>query len=167
MKLIAVLFALMTSSMAFAAETVRVIEDVIPYSNSRHFTRTDAKFHMDTNSSLGYAQVTVTEEYQVTYWETVCTGHHDPRRGTVCHRVPRTQTEYRTIYQHSELIANLVLEGNKMVYHSQTGAVECGTLGTSRVFRRPTLYLNGNCKLNSHIVQDRADRKVIVDFQAK
>lgn len=167
MKLLAILFALMTSSMVFAAETVRVIEDVIPHSHTRNFTRSDAKFFMDRDSSLGYAQATVTEEYQVTYWETVCTGYSDPRRGPVCHRVPRTHTEYRTIYSHTELIPNLVLEGDKIIYHAQSGAVECGTIGTSRVFRRPTLYLNGKCTLNSRVLMDRSDRKVIVDFQAK
>lgn len=166
MKLLAFLLVLITSSTVMAAETIRVVEDVIPYSH--YFTRSDAKFYMDTDSSLGYAQVSVTEEYQVTYWETVCTGSSHPRRpGQVCHRIPRTHTEFRTIYQHTELIPNLVLEGNKMVYHSEAGAVECGTLGTSRVFRKPTIYLSGKCKLVSRVIHDRADKKIVVDFQAK
>lgn len=163
MKLLAFVLVLMTSSMAFSAETIRIVEDEIP--NGPFYARSDAKFYMDSDTSLGYAQVSVTEEIQVTYWETVCTSH--PRHpAPICHRVPRTQTEYRTIYNHTELIPNLVLEGNKMVYHGEEGTVECGTLGTSRVFRRPTLYLNGKCKLNSRVMLDRSTKKVIVDFQA-
>lgn len=166
MKLLAFLLVLMTSSMSFAAETVRVLEDQIPY--TPNYTTADAKFYMDTDSNLGYAQVSVTEQYQVTYWETICHGPVDPRYPhPVCRRVPRTETHYRTIYEHTELIPNLVLEDKTMVYHSANGAVECGTLGTSRVFRRPTLYLSGKCKLNSRVVLDRAAKKVVVDFQAK
>lgn len=166
MKLLAFLFVLMTSTMAFSAETVRVVSDSIP--NTPYYTRSDAKFYMDQGSSLGYAQVEVTEEMQVTRWETVCNGPYDPRfPHPGCRQYPRTYTEYRTIYQHTELIPNLVLEGNKIVYNGEAGAVECGTLGESRVFRRPTLYLNGKCSLKSAVIRDRADRKVIVDFQVR
>lgn len=172
MKLFALVFALMTSS-AFAFENVRVLEDVIPHYSNRTLT-SSAKFQMDKSSTLGYAVVEVTEQYNVTYWETIC--HHPspapgpgrgPVPGPICRQVPRTHTEYNTIYQHSELIPNLVLEGNKIVYQGENGNVECGTLGTSRVFRRPTLYLNGKCTLESKVVRDRADKKVIVDFKVK
>lgn len=162
MKLFAFLFVLMTSSMAFSAETLRIVEDEIP--NGPFHSFADAKFYMDTDSSLGYAQVSVREEFPITYWETICSSH--PRHpAPVCHRVPRTRIEYRTVYEHTELIPNLVLEGNKMVYHGENSTVECGTLGTSRVFRKPTLYLNGKCKLNSRVLLDRSAKKVVVDFQ--
>lgn len=165
MKLLAFLLLLVTSA-TYAADSVRVFEDRIPY--SRSYTRSYAKFHMDRESSLGFAVIEVTEEYEVVRWETVCNGSHDPRRPSpICHQVPRTVREYRTIYNHTEQIPNLVLEGDKMIYHGSTGAVDCGTLGLSRVFRRPTLYLTGNCNLNSHILFDRADKKVVVDFVAK
>ena len=168
MKLLVFLFVLMTSSMAFSAETVRIVSDSIP--NTHYYTRADAKFYMDQSSTLGYAQIEVTEEIQVTRWETVCNnGPYDPRfpQAPGCRQYPRTYTEYRTIYQHTELIPNLVLEGKKIVYNGEAGAIECGTIGESRVFRRPTLYLNGKCTLKSAVIRDRADRKVVVDFQVK
>ncbi|HLT21958.1 MAG TPA: hypothetical protein VKZ84_00875 [Bacteriovoracaceae bacterium] len=166
MKLLSLFLVLMTSSFAFAAETVRVVEDVIPH--SIQYTYADAKFYMDTESSLGYAQVEVNERYQVTRWVEHCYPVGDPRFPSVsCRRVPHVEEVNRLIYKHTELIPNLVLEGNKMVYHSESGAVECGTLGTSRVFRRPTLYLSGKCQLDAGVVLDRADRKVIVDFKVK
>lgn len=166
MKLLSFLLVFMTSSMAFASQTVRVVEDVIP--NTTQFLFADAKFFMDTESSLGHAQVEVNERYQVTRWVEHCYPVGDPRFPSVsCRRVPHVEEVNRVIYRHTELIPNLVLEGNKMVYHSDAGPVECGTLGTSRVFRRPTLYLSGKCQLDSRVVLDRAERKVIVDFKVK
>lgn len=163
MKLLALLFLFVTSS-SFAAESIRLIEDNIPY--TRGYTKSTANFFMDRDSSLGFAQVSVTEEYQVTRWETVCPSPTPRQPNPICHSVPRTSTEYRTIYNHTELIPNLVLEGDKMIYHGNNGAVDCGTLGLSRVFRRPTIYLSGKCKLTSRTLTDRAERKVVVDFLA-
>lgn len=166
MKLFVLALALMTSSFAFATEIVRVLEDVIP--NTRNFTTSSAKFYMDKASSLGYAQVEVSETYEVTHWVDHCVSNADPRFPRVfCQRVPRIEHRTRTIYEHTELIPNLVLEGDKMVFNGQDGAVECGTLGTSRVFKRPTLYLNGKCELKSKVELDRVENKVIVDFKVK
>ena len=166
MKFLVLLFALMTSSFAFASETVRVLEDVIP--NTTNITTSSAKFYMDKASSLGYAQVEVSERYQVIHWMDHCISNGDPRfPRVICQRVPRVEERSRTIYQHTELIPGLVLNDKTMVYQGQNGDIECGTLGTSRIFKRPTLNLNGKCKLQTKVLLDRADRKVIVDFKAE
>lgn len=163
MKFLVLFFTLVVSSFTFASETVRVLEDVIPH--TANITTSSAKFYMDKASSLGYAQVDVSERYQVIHWMDHCISNGDPRfPRVICQRVPRVEERTRTIYQHTELIPNLVLEGDKVVFHGEE-SVECGTLGVSRVFKRPTLYLNGKCKLQSKIELDRAERKVIVDFK--
>lgn len=165
MKSLLLSLALMASSFSFASETVRVLENGIPHSTN--YTTSSAKFFMDKASSLGYAQVEVSEHYQVIHWVDHCVSNGDPRFPRVfCQRVPRTEERIRTIYEHTELIPNLVLEGDKIIYNGENGAVDCGKLGVSRVFKRPTLYLNGKCQLQSKIEFDRADKKVVVDFKA-
>ena len=50
-----------------------------------------------------------------------------------------------------------------MIYYSELGEVKCGTLGTSRVLRRPTLYLTGNCVLGESV----RGNQVIVSLQIR
>lgn len=154
MKLLA-LFCLMMASSSYA-ESIKVVDANIPF--TRGSTLAQAEFYMDTESSLGYAKVKVQEETQETRWTNNC------RSFDGCFPELETVTTYKTIYSTTELIPSLVLEGDKMVYLGSKGAVDCGTLGKSRVFRAPTLYLSGKCKLTSRVLGDQADKKVEVDL---
>lgn len=169
MKALIALFTLMTSSLAFSAETVRVFEDVASYTANP--TRSEAKFYLDKESGLGYAQIIVKEGIPTLEPVRTCVefDQNGPNRSRCLRWVEYTDTtyNYRKVYEHTELIPDLILEGNKILYNTKSGVVDCGTLGVSRIFKVPTLYLNGKCTLKSKIVQERAVKKVIVDLEVR
>jgi len=152
------LIVLVFASSAVMAESVVLLDTKIAVGFDP--TVASSKFYMDTQTGQGYAKVNVTEYERVTL----------PIPDTRCDRfgcfpapgrnpIPRI----RTIFQDTIMIENLKLVNKEMIYTSENGEVNCGTLGTSRVLRRPTLYLTGNCKLTSILVYDR----LTVAFTAK
>lgn len=68
---------------------------------------------------------------------------------------------YRALFNKTVKVEGLSLLGDKLVYAGEEGDVECGTLGESRVFKVPTIYLSGNCSIVSKIVKKELTVKLI------
>lgn len=165
---VVLLLALLISS-AIAAEKVTVFESSLPM--TRDYMETDARFYMDTQTGMGYADISV-DEMRLDY------NHYPypiPRRGGMrcdrfgCYGYPTpmppmpTRIPYRVLSKRVE-ISNLNLVDKVMIYNDVNGEVNCGKLGTSRVLRRPTIYLSGKCTLKSYITRNN---KLVVDFIVK
>lgn len=74
---------------------------------------------------------------------------------------PRDNRTIRKTFE--ALVPELSLVGNVLVYTDESGQVECGTMGETRVFKRPVLNLTGNCSL----VTRRAGKKIQVVLVTK
>lgn len=62
----------------------------------------------------------------------------------------------RTIVRNFEaLIPELSLNGDVLVLDSANGPVTCGTMGVTRVFKRPVLNLSGDCSLITRRVENK------------
>ncbi len=109
----------------------------------------DAKFYMDQVTGQGYAKLNVTETY---YRYSPPTSRCDQYG---CHTVPghRIPTT-RTILRETIEIEGLTITDNLITFSHNHKEINCGKLGRSRVLRRPTIYLTGNCKLNTYIRHD-------------
>ncbi|MBT4791214.1 MAG: hypothetical protein HON90_06555 [Halobacteriovoraceae bacterium] len=144
MKYLLILSILLFSFLA-QAETINVFTGDV--SRTFGLIQTSSKFFMNTTTTQGYVDVSVDE---ITYDHTDI-GH------TVCNQFgchTNGSTPIPTIYnliQTRVLVENLKLVGKEMIYLGENGEVKCGNLGTSRVLRRPTLYLTGNCILRERI----------------
>ncbi len=148
----------LASSMAQAAEVV-VLEAELPVvARGREFA--SSKFQMDTKTGEGFVKTTVTEEVTVWTTETWCTPQF-------CQSGPVARTVTNQIYSGSAKIANLVLMGDDAVYQGEEGNVVCGTMKPSRIFRVPTLYLSGKCKLETQVLRSNLEAKVVVTLRAK
>lgn len=154
-KAIAILISVL--SFAAMAETVTLLETNVP---TRTFGRTyaNAKFFMDTTTNQGYADITVTEENY---------GYGYPGRQRCdrwgCYPMPDPIPTTRVIFSTRVEVPNLTLVDKNMLYRGINGEVNCGKLGTSRVLRRPTLYLSGNCSLGARL----RGQNLTVSFNAK
>jgi hypothetical protein len=160
-----ILMALAFSSLAHAAEVV-VLDANLPIINDAR-ALTDARFFMDTKTGEGFVQAAVSEErYTMPFPGGYgCSYDQYGRCYPGPNRMPMpTQVE---VYSASKKIDGLMLMGDQAVYHSAQGNIVCGTMGVSRVFRVPTLYLSGDCKLSSKIVRDGANTKLIVTLKTK
>lgn len=152
--LLAALFVF--SSIAFAEEVV-LLEKELPVMSSSFHTYSDARFHMDTETGVGFAKISVTEDR----W--MMGGHYDSNGRWYPHRIPMPIT----VLSETVRVPGLMLVDKKMIYQGTQGEVDCGYMGLSRVFRRPTLYLNGNCSLESRITGHWDDMKVKVILKVK
>lgn len=55
---------------------------------------------------------------------------------------------YHTVSKTFEAeVPELALVGKTLVLTTATESVECGTMGETRIFKRPVLLLNGNCDI--------------------
>lgn len=164
---VVLLLALIVSS-AFTAERVTLFESSLPM--TRDYLVSDARFYMDTQTGMGYADVSV-DEMRLDYNNYPM----PPRRGGMrcdrfgCYGYPTpmppmpTRVPYRILTKRVEIL-NLNLVDKTLVYNSVNGEVNCGKLGTSRVLRRPTIYLSGKCTLKTYITRNN---RVVVDFILK
>ena len=146
-KLILAALAL-TSSTVFAGQ-VTVLEAKVPVIESSNQTAT-TRFYMDQKTGQGYVKAIVTERIF---------DHH-----------PNRDNGPSTIQVFSETVKvdGLVLMGDQAVYQGAEGNVVCGTMGTSRVFKVPTLYLSGDCVLTSTLMRDgRKSKKLVVTLITK
>lgn len=153
----------LVSSVVNAAEVV-VLESKLPYvQQNRAFVET--RFYMDTKTGEGYVKAAVNEErfdnFPGTGW---CS--YDPYGR--CYPGPHTtQRRIVQIFSDKVKVEGLVLMGDQAVYQSAEGNVVCGTMGVSRVFKVPTLYLSGNCKLSGAISREGRDQILVVKLITK
>ncbi|MGE3608275.1 MAG: hypothetical protein AB7I27_01710 [Bacteriovoracaceae bacterium] len=148
MKKFIAIAALLVSSLAFAAEMV-VLEDKVQTYGS-FFARVDSNLYIDTASGEGYATVVVTEDL-------------DLRDGRNIPTPPQTVV----VYKNSVKIEGLHLVGDKVIYTSNAGEIECGKTGVTRYTHRPTIYFNGNCTVDAWVNGRTWDRTVTMVFRTK
>lgn len=153
---------LVSSVSAFAGEVVLLDQQVMNIGNGR--TMADARFQVDQNTSEGFVDVTVTEERYM--------GGHFP--GPVgCDQWGRCYPQRMpmpmpvTVFSERVKVEGLMLMGETVMYHGAEGNVDCGRLGLSRVFRKPTIFLNGNCKLSARVIGNYNNTRVVVKMKTK
>lgn len=149
--------ALVLCSTLVHASEVTVFEAAI-YLGPSFRTYVDTSFQMNTTTKEGFVQVSVIEERPG-----MANGYYD----SMGRWLPYNQPTHFTILSEKVKVENLVLDGNRVVYHSEEGEVECGTLGVSRVLKKPTIYLSGKCELEGTIIRGRHDQKVVVKLKTK
>lgn len=151
-KLLLALVICMTSS-AYA-DVVTVLQERVYGASS--FSRVSTKFFMNTTTGEGNAVITVTDEDR--------RYPRDPFPGPIgcdqwgrCYPQPRPMPPIPrtvTLFEKTVPIRNLDLINTRMIYSGNSGSTDCGYLGRSRVLNVPTLYLNGNCKLDGFLRGD-------------
>lgn len=142
MKVLSLMAILAFSTLSVAAERITVLEDQI--TRAGYNLEPYAKFYMDTETGIGYADVTVD---LITFTWVPGRGHCD-RFG--CYGGGSTRVPMRNrIYSNRVEVPGLNLIDKQMIYTSTEGEINCGKLGRSRWLRRSTLFLSGNCKLRT------------------
>lgn len=152
-----IIAALALSSLLAHASEVTIFE--ADFTRSSLFPNfAHASFQVDKTTGEGFVQVVVTEERPG-----IPSGHYDHMgRWT-----PYNQTMTFVVLDEKVKVDNLMLMGNKIVYHAEEGEVECGTLGVSRVLKRPTIYLSGKCELTAFVEGFQTERHVVVKLKTK
>jgi hypothetical protein len=143
MKSLIVAALLLGTTFANAAE-VLVLDTQLPISRS-FATRAFARFYMDQTTGEGFAKITATEERYIDMNPGCRVGPNGQ-----CFPMP-PQTMPVIILEETVKIEDLALVGDKLIYNGAEGEVSCGTLGVSRVFKKPTIYLSGKCSLEARI----------------
>lgn len=156
-----ILAALVLVSAAVHAAEVTVLEAKLPMLQYGR-ALVDARFHMDLNTHEGFAKVTVSEQRFVSY-----PGGHYDSSGRWYPSPGRQVPEMVLVYKTTAKIENLMLMGDKVIYHGAEGDVECGTVGESRIFRKPIIYLSGRCELVGTVISDRFNDKLVVTLKTK
>lgn len=129
MKRLVILTLALVSTLA-NAEVVKIVDTTLSHNGS---TSTFSRFFMDQNSGEGYAQIATT------YY-------------------PASSDEVpEVIFSKTVKIENLMLMGDQAVYRGTEGDVNCGTLTVSRIFKKPTLILTGNCSFKSNTVGNKLE----------
>lgn len=152
------ILTMLISTRAFAGELV--VMD-IPAEDVRSADRIDSRFVV--NEELG----TVSAQLNASRTFVQCSGpigggwHHGPRGGHFPQR--RCMTYERTILSTSEEIPGMMV-ADKVV---SIDGITCGKMGLSRLFKVPTFYLNGNCKLTEKFVRENGERKLQVKLITK
>ncbi len=144
------------SSMVFAAEVV-VLDEPIQLM-THNFATVDARFHMDQTTGEGFVKVAVIEE-RMTDGRVFC----DQFGQCYPQRMPMPSV----VFQDSAKIDGLMLMDDKVIFHGENGDVDCGKMGVSRVFKKPTIFLNGNCKLIGRITRKWNSSNVVVVLKTK
>jgi len=145
-----ILVSLMFISSAVMAESFTILDTRI--STGYGINMASSSFYMDTETGEGFANISVSEQdfdHGYPFPGSVCNGYS-------CYPGNHYPTPiYRTIFRTTVELENIKLVEKEMIYMGDNGEVNCGKLGTSRVLRRPTLYLTGNCKLTEKLLHDR------------
>ena len=150
------------SSVAFAGEVLVLDQSVMSIGNGR--TMVDARFQVDKDTTEGFVDVTVTEERYV----------GNPYPGPMgCDQWGRCYPQRMpmpmpvVVFSQKVKVEGLMLMGDTVMYHGAEGNVDCGTLGVSRIFRKPTIFLNGNCKLIGNVTGNYNNTRVVVKLKTK
>ena len=136
----------LAASTVYAADQVIVLEAKVPVIYDTN-SKAEASFYMDQTTGQGFVKAIVTESIP-----------RHPQDGG---------PSYSRTFSDKVQVPGLVLMGDQAVYQGASGNVVCGTMGVSRVFKVPTLYLNGNCKLNGKIVRTNTETKLVVTLTTK
>lgn len=146
-----ILAILVLTAAAAHAEEVTVLDTM--YSRGFYRTFASSTFQVNEATLEGSASVVVSEE------------HYVPRPGPIGYPYPQPYpgpSSYTVItFQDQVKIPGLMLMGDRVVYHGAQGDVDCGRYGKSRVFKRPTIFLNGQCELQTTIRNQRLVVKLI------
>lgn len=154
-KFVVALLALGISG-AFASE-VQILDAQLPMINT-YDSSVSAKFQLDKTTGEGSVVVTVSEMR----W-TEMGGYYDQWGRYYPNRVNMPVV----VYGATERVEGLALHGDQIIYADRDGDVNCGRLGQSSVLRRPTIYLNGNCKLVSSVTGNWSTARVSVKMITK
>lgn len=172
MKTLLALFVVISTTLAFAAE-VPVLDTEIRLNRNFYRTDVDARFQMDTSNGEGFVKVSVSQERTVVIYNRFPSpypGHYPFPGGRYPypdHRFPETRTERLRVFEDMVRVEGLSLVGDKVIYQGEEGEVDCGTLGVSRVFKVPTIYLTGNCKLTARVVETSSQSRVVIKLITK
>jgi len=144
MKFMILLSFFSLTSLLHASEITILESRLTRIENS--YQSVNTRFQVNQTTGQGFVEVTVVEERYT--W-----GHHYPGPGYPGPggRHPIPQSVPTVIYQQKVAVEGLMLMGDKLIYHGTSEDVDCGTLGVSRIFKRPTIYLTGNCKLTGRV----------------
>ena len=109
----------------------------------------DASFQMDKSTGEGNVKIVVSD---VIYDQNPFPGPMNCDSWGRCYPGNyRPMPRMITLLNETVRVQGLNLDGNKVMFESSTGPVQCGTMGVTRVFKRPAIFLNGNCKLSGRI----------------
>lgn len=153
-------FLIFSISVIANAGEITVLTSPVPY--TRGYTTVDTRFSIDTEMKEGFAKVSVQEEYYDHSYSR-CWGGHRPG-GYYCGGPSRY---FHEVYSTTVKIEGLTTNGDEVIYQGPQGDVVCGKMGTGRVFKRPTFYLSGNCRLEGNIFIENGKRHVVVKFKTK
>ena len=180
---------LLLTSTAFAFATdVTVLSTNI--GATRGYTTVETGFYIDTDMKEAYAEIQVDDQITVRYQDCSYGGTYGgnyggtygrggygrggyrpyppmgrPYPGPICRTA--TRLENNTILTNKVKIAGVTMNGDDVIFQGADGDVVCGTMGRSRVFRVPTFYLSGNCKLVGSISDVNGVKNLTVKFIAK
>lgn len=154
MKKLVFLALALCSALSFAGE-ITVVESSIRPVQFRPVV--DARFQMNQSTGEGFVRVTVTEE-RMTYG-----GYYDH----MGRYYPQSYPTLFLVHEETVRVPQLELVDHKVIFHGEEGDVECGTMGVSRVLKKPTIYLSGNCKLDGYLTGFRYAEKVVVKLKTK
>ncbi len=155
MKKFILALMLVCTGIVNAAEVTVMNENVLGLGS--YFSTVDARFIIDQTSGEGFVKVTVTEERPDRG------GWYDQYGRWYPNRMPIPVV----VFQETAKIDGLTLVGDQVIYQGAEGDVDCGKMGVSRVFKKPTFYLNGNCKLSGSIKNTRTSSNVVVVLKTK
>lgn len=157
MKFLSVALLALTTT-AFAAE-MTILDVAAPELSRSDIVST--KFKMDKTTGEGSADITVSREIPAPWtgggW-TSCT----PYGGCLPPQVPRLP-EIRLMFKENVAIEGLSLMGDRIIFASDAGDIDCGSLRNSPVLRVPTIYLSGKCRLSGMVKAGR----LTVKFKTK
>lgn len=143
------LVALMLTAFSALAEEVLILDAELRSMSSNASVNTS--FQMDKVTDTGSVKVVVSEivyDYNpfpypgpmnCDRYGRCYPGHHQP--------IPRTVTLMNEMVR----VQGLTLVGKKVMFEGQDGPVHCGTMGYTRIFKRPAIFLSGNCDLTGRI----------------
>lgn len=156
MKKLLLAFIICTTSSAYA-EVITVLQERV-YGAST-FSQVNTKFYMNTTTGEGNVTVTVTETFDSYPRYPGPIGCDQWGR---CYPMPTPMPRTEVLFEKTVPVKNLNLVDTRMIFSGSNGDTDCGYLGRSRVLNRPTLYLNGNCKLTGNISGDELTVKLLV-----
>lgn len=88
--------------------------------------------------------------------------HHDGTAGvvaTLTKRHPGRGGGHTTTKHFEKMVPELSMQSDSFLLNVEGQSILCGTMGESRVFRRPVLKLNGNCDLVTKRISSSEGRR--------